>query len=100
MEEGIDALYDLIWHIESYEQVRHSLLARPALPPLESLASLRYPRDRHALAELLELLMGAAPRYRYIHFRARESGARHLWWTLLVVACLSAPSDERSRMAG
>ncbi len=22
VEEGIDALYDLIWHIESYEQVR------------------------------------------------------------------------------
>lgn len=21
VEEGIDALYDLIWHIESYEQV-------------------------------------------------------------------------------
>ena len=23
VEEGIDALYDLIWHIESYEQVLH-----------------------------------------------------------------------------
>lgn len=23
VDEGIDALYDLIWHIESYEQVRH-----------------------------------------------------------------------------
>jgi asparagine synthetase B (glutamine-hydrolysing) len=24
VEEGIDALRDLIWHIESYEQVRHA----------------------------------------------------------------------------
>jgi hypothetical protein len=32
VEEGIDALYDLIWHIESYEQVglRHWALSPPA----------------------------------------------------------------------
>lgn len=28
VEEGIDALYDLIWHIESYEQVRPTAHSR------------------------------------------------------------------------
>ncbi len=28
VEEGIDALYDLIWHIESYEQVGWALMER------------------------------------------------------------------------
>ena len=47
VEEGIDALYDLIWHIESYEQVMTSLhsgsrtLARSLLRPCCSSCMLR-----------------------------------------------------------
>lgn len=36
VEEGIDALYDLIWHIESYEQVLH--MPAPSLYQCQSLS--------------------------------------------------------------
>ena len=36
VEEGIDALYDLIWHIESYEQVLH--MPAPSVYQCQSLS--------------------------------------------------------------
>lgn len=30
VEEGIDALEDLVWHLESYEQVRQPCLSPPS----------------------------------------------------------------------